>query len=355
MADVRDVRTEPRRQGFDTDPRNRSAAEIEREVDAERARVAETIDKLQNSVSLGNVVDEVVRTVGPYGADFGRNLSRQVRDNPLPLLLTGLGLAWLMVGSGPRREDRYWEDYDQDDLDEVYRPAAASATPVYPEASWESDRDEEASGMSMGERMRRARAGVGHAASGAASGVGSAASGIASGVGHTASGVADAAGRATGAVRGAGSAAWHSAGSVGRSAYRGGRSLQDGFERMLDEQPLVVGALAFAAGAAIGSTMPRSRTEDDLFGAQSDRVMARVRDTAAEQGHRLQETAEKVAGKVADEAARVIEEETGKAERAMSQGEPGQQPTRPDGQPADEPDVAELGRRDAGQPKPPVL
>ena len=42
------------------------------------------------------------------GGDLGRNLGRAVRDNPLPALLTGVGLAWLMAGTG-RPADR-WED-----------------------------------------------------------------------------------------------------------------------------------------------------------------------------------------------------------------------------------------------------
>jgi hypothetical protein len=42
----------------------RSASEIEREVDAERARVSETIDALQRKASVGNIVDQVVKAVG---------------------------------------------------------------------------------------------------------------------------------------------------------------------------------------------------------------------------------------------------------------------------------------------------
>ena len=54
------------------------------------------------------------------------------------------------------------------------------------------------------------------------------------------------------------------------SAMSNGRdSAGDLFER----QPLVIGALAFAVGAAIAALLPKTRTEDNYLGARRDALM----------------------------------------------------------------------------------
>ena len=46
--------------------------------------------------------------------EVSRNLGRSLRDNPLAALLTGVGLAWLMAGSGrPRDDAEDWDDRRQ--------------------------------------------------------------------------------------------------------------------------------------------------------------------------------------------------------------------------------------------------
>ena len=102
---------------FSTNPGDRSVTELEREVDRERERVSATIDELQARASVGSLVDQLVKAVGENGGEVSRNLGRSLRDNPLAALLTGVGLAWLMAGSGrPRDEGADWEDPDRDDL-----------------------------------------------------------------------------------------------------------------------------------------------------------------------------------------------------------------------------------------------
>ena len=87
---------------FNTNPGDRSVTELEREVDRERERVSATIDELQSRASMGSLVDQLVKAVGENGGEVSRNLGRSLRENPLAALLTGVGLAWLMAGSGRR-------------------------------------------------------------------------------------------------------------------------------------------------------------------------------------------------------------------------------------------------------------
>ncbi len=76
-----------------------------------------------------------------------------------------------------------------------------------------------------------------------------------------------------------------------------------------------MGALALAVGAAVGGALPRTRTEDELFGKESDRVVAGLRATAEEEGGKLQ----RAAAGAADEAQAFAGEVAGALAHAGSQ------------------------------------
>ncbi|RWB50991.1 DUF3618 domain-containing protein, partial [Mesorhizobium sp.] len=79
----------------------KSAAELEREAEATRARVVATAESIRDKMTPGQLVDELAGLFsGGAGAEMLANLKAQVRDNPLPLTVIGAGLAWLMLGSG---------------------------------------------------------------------------------------------------------------------------------------------------------------------------------------------------------------------------------------------------------------
>ena len=90
-----------------------TSREIEREVESQRASVESTLEALKSKMSMGQIVDEFGGYVSKDDAkDAMRNVGRQVRDNPLAFGLVGVGLAWLMMGSGGRRSGggSDWED-----------------------------------------------------------------------------------------------------------------------------------------------------------------------------------------------------------------------------------------------------
>jgi hypothetical protein len=96
---------------------NRRPEEIEGDLERTRAEVSSTIDAIQSKLTPGQLMDQAVsylRTSAP--ADFGTNLSHAVRDNPVPVALIGVGIAWLMM-SGQRADGRArWrrDAYDRD-------------------------------------------------------------------------------------------------------------------------------------------------------------------------------------------------------------------------------------------------
>jgi hypothetical protein len=66
-----------------------NSEKLEREAGRTRAQLAETLDALRARMTPGQVIDQLIDYAreGP-GAGFGRNLAREVRENPLPLVLT---------------------------------------------------------------------------------------------------------------------------------------------------------------------------------------------------------------------------------------------------------------------------
>jgi hypothetical protein len=281
---------------FNTKPGNRSASEIEREVDEERARLSDTLDALQEKASIGNIVDQVVRAIGENGGEVSRNLGRTLRDNPLPALLTGVGLAWLMAGNG-KTIGRQWDsgdddDYRGDDYDSArdYYPGdqAGSADGGQGEENDSSDMWQRAAEVGSEVRERAAKAGAGFAER-------------ASEFRHDAEQRLASTG---GAMRDASDAARRSAGRARRRAALAGHDAREGLDTLMTEQPLVLGALALAVGAAIGGALPRSRNEDRLFGARSDRTKRSIRTLAEQEGRKVSATA----AAVADEALSIADE-----------------------------------------------
>jgi hypothetical protein len=74
--------------------------QLERETDQTRARLSATLDELRARMTPGEVVDRAIEYAneGP-AAEFLRNLGREIRENPMPLVVIGIGVAWLMVAS----------------------------------------------------------------------------------------------------------------------------------------------------------------------------------------------------------------------------------------------------------------
>jgi Protein of unknown function (DUF3618) len=324
---------------FDTNPGSQSSAELEREVTREREHVADTIDALQRKASVGNIVDQVVKAVSENGGDVSRNLGRQLRDNPLPVLLTGVGLAWLMAGGGPsaRRDDgidwdpvdrpvrRSFNVYDEDPLaveEETYGvldapeyPASAGSDYTTPRTGYETG-DETSGGVREGVGYReRAGAAAGSARDKAAD-LRHGASDRLSSAGDALRGAGHAAGerfrQAGGSVRHAGHSARSGIGRAGHSALAGigraGHDVGDALDDLMQDQPLVLGALALAVGAAFGGAIPSSRAEDRMFGAQSDRLKQGARDMAEAEGQKAVATATAVADEAATIAGETVED-----------------------------------------------
>ncbi len=81
---------------FRSAPR-RDPAELEREAEASRESIRRTMDSLEQRLSPGQMLDQAMRMWRDGDSAFAVNLSRTVRSNPVPVLLSSVGLAWLAM------------------------------------------------------------------------------------------------------------------------------------------------------------------------------------------------------------------------------------------------------------------
>lgn len=77
---------------------HRSPAEIERDIERTRERISATASALQDDLRPENLLALAAdRLKSENVKTFYRNLGCSIRDNPLPLALTGVGITWLML------------------------------------------------------------------------------------------------------------------------------------------------------------------------------------------------------------------------------------------------------------------
>lgn len=275
-------------------------AVIEARIEETRAEMTHTIDQIEEKLSPQRIkqqVQETVReeTIGRVEkmADTATQKAKSLRSdivetikqNPVPAALAGFGLAWLfMAGNKDSQTERYYR-YDA----RVY---------PYPQ---EGQRPQ-----GVSERVSDRVSEVERKASETAHRVRDEAR-------HTAQEVRDRAEQLT-------HEAQQQTEELRQEAEYQVRRARHGFQQMLEENPLAVGAAAVAIGAAIGMAIPSTRQEDELMGETRDRLVDRAETTA-------QQTMEKVKT-VAEKATTAAEEEAKREAERQDLPKPGGQPLR---------------------------
>lgn len=81
-----------------------SSDQLEREIRDVRGRLTEDLEELQRRITPGQLIDQMVDygREGPV-SEFVGSLGREIRQNPLPLLLTAAGITWLIIASSRSR------------------------------------------------------------------------------------------------------------------------------------------------------------------------------------------------------------------------------------------------------------
>jgi hypothetical protein len=107
-------------------------AEIERDLARERNELAGTLEELRDRLSFEGAWRRAGRHLRENGSDYGQSFGNMVRDKPLALALTTIGLTWLIFGpatrsSTPTVRDRSWQPRSVDADPGDAMPAAERA------------------------------------------------------------------------------------------------------------------------------------------------------------------------------------------------------------------------------------
>ena len=189
----------------------RRPEEIQAEIERTRTDLNETLHALEERFTPGQLVDQGLHYLRDSGAnEYLTNLRAAATRDPLPLALVGVGLAWLMLSSrrGPP----------------LVEPSSVPAEP-----STMSAVKEKVSQTSQ--KLSQTTQRVSHAAQ----------------------------------------AARERASRMGESARYQAERLRGGYEHLVNEQPLALGAIGLALGAVLAAAAPRTRLEEGLMGDQPSR------------------------------------------------------------------------------------
>ncbi|MDO9639891.1 MAG: hypothetical protein Q7J44_15240 [Pseudotabrizicola sp.] len=240
-----------------------TAQNLENEIEAHRAGVEQTLDKIKQRLSVDQMVDDVGQFLGVENVRHTLNAAgQQVRENPIALALIGAGVAWLMMGRGtsaPTAQDSWRGSADdwRGESDSGYGSRAGDRW-----QSYAGGQDRLQDGDTLTDKAKATAADLGAT------------------LGDVPGKVRDAMGKATESVQSTVDAAKEKAGSSVRP-------LTD----TITAQPLLVGAVAVAIGAVLGSAMPRTRAEDRVLGPQRDKILSAASRATGEMGDRMADAA----------------------------------------------------------------
>lgn len=226
-------------------------ATLEREIDQQRAEISHIVEALESKLSPGEMIDRALGYARGNGGEFLTNLTDTLKANPVPAVLTGVGLAWLMLGQNHRPVEGVGRTRGVGD-------SLASARDRLGQASHEA-----------GSRMAEAR------------------SQLSDGAHHAGERVSEATRRARQRLDDAGTRLGH-----------GATRAREGFDHLRQEQPLALGVLGIAVGALIAATLPPTRREDQWLGETRDQLGEQLRHKAKEGYEQVSAKGEEMAGQL---------------------------------------------------------
>lgn len=227
-----------------------SSSQVAHEAEDTRANLASTLEQLRYNLRPENVMDEVVSNARAGVASVADNIAGAARQYPIAAMVLATGSALVTslfakpsrTGSSPsgRRGPAGLSPALRD------RPAPGST------AAAETVRD--------GVGNVKQRASMAYASTSAQAGD---------------------------ALR-----------SVSRYLPNDGREVRSKLSNLLEEQPLILGVIGLAVGAAIGAALPMSETEDSLMGGTAHRVRETAQDAVRQEYEGIRAAAGEAVDKV---------------------------------------------------------
>ncbi|MDW5375893.1 DUF3618 domain-containing protein [Halomonas sp. HP20-15] len=260
----------------------RNPEEIEADIAQHRERLDESLEELEERYSPQQLINRTFDYVRHGGAnEFAANLSETIKQNPAPFLITSVGLGWL-IWSSQRSVNSRPQSGNATRGIEAYYPSKPVGTANKPVGTT-GDNDSHGRG-----RTAAAKEKAQHMSDKAQHMSGS--------VKDRAREMSDGMRERTSRVRAGSRNAMHGASSRAQN-------LGQQTTHFIKEHPVMAGALGIAVGAAIGSLLPSTRTEDERMGGLRDKAV----DRATEEGERY---AEEARAKVHEKAEQVENQDT---------------------------------------------
>jgi len=237
--------------------------------------------------------ETMVRNVGDTVSDARYTIMDTIRENPIPAALVGIGLGWLFMNArntSTHRSRSYRSEYYGD----IYRGQTYDRQSGYTAGTYATG----ARGYNEPNVIERGQHAVGNTLQQAQEKAGD----VASKVQQTVGNLADQ-GQAT--VSNVVDQAQSTVGNIADQAQYQAQRVEDRFQTALIENPLVVGAISLAVGAAVGLAAPQTRREHELMGEARDNLVERVQSVAQDTVEKVQQ----VAGQVVEQTETTIKEQ----------------------------------------------
>ena len=283
---------------------SRSPEELQADIERHRDNIDYTLSALERKLSPGELLDEGLRYVKSGPGELLANLGRAAKENPVPMALTGIGLAWLMLGQGRSTTnaerpsgsghsaeadpvDLYAHylsqeyPFEEDEIDCIiyedlgpeaygryqYRGSPETGTPTPGQAKWKQRAGGAVSGAGdkAAEWSEKARANAAELQEKTRERMQS-----------IQTRMAEAGEEARRRIEQARNVAWRRARRTGTAAAAQARSAARRAGDFFEHYPLSVVAIGVAAGAALGTSLPETRRENRLMGSTSDRVKSQA-------------------------------------------------------------------------------
>jgi ElaB/YqjD/DUF883 family membrane-anchored ribosome-binding protein len=283
-----------------TEQEPRSSTEIESDIRQTRGRMDATLDEIGNRLSARSLLNSALdwwesRNTGTRSGgaakDTYETIALRVKENPIPALLVGAGVAWMIIDA----TTGYDKKTEADSGPAISKGMRSGGAPDSPSEYLGDPREYSDSGPGVAESVKstlenakQSATEVAGAAKEKVSALGEAANEAAEEVSRRAQ-KAYQEGRST-TVK------------IGRSIESGYRSSAEQLENAMEEYPLAVGIGFAALGALIGVLLPRTRREDELLGEHSDQLVEATKEKGQELLERGKVVAERVAASALEEA-----------------------------------------------------
>jgi ElaB/YqjD/DUF883 family membrane-anchored ribosome-binding protein len=236
-------------------------------------------------------VENMAQQTADIVSDAQRTIMQTIRENPVPFVVVGLGLGWMVLNASSRKKQSgsqsgssYSQYDDQQDFgsESLYGDQQRGWSTLYDDPRVQGYDQQQSEGT-----LGRARA---------------KASDVVDSMKQKTSELADQTQQTASRI---GERAQDLAGRVADQTRTQTRRVESAFQ----DNPLVIGAAALALGLAAGLAIPSTEREAELVGDTRDQLVDKVRDMAQDTRNKVEQVAERVmdqAGSTAKDTAQQV-------------------------------------------------